>query len=190
MGYVYNPGEYVISGPNERLTDIIKRAGGLKPEAYPMSSAFIRNNKKIMLSFERIIKFPRSSSNFSILEGDSIIINARTNLVTVNGEVNNPGNYQFIKNSNVNDYIKMAGGLNRDASKYATYVELPNGMSQRVKLIGFSPKVYDGSIINVGKKEEVEEFSFTQYVTNLTSIYSDFMQAYLMIQLLGRESSN
>ena len=56
-----------------------------------------------------------------------------------------------------------------------------------MSLFKFSPKIYDGSIINVGTKAQVEKFSFTEYATNLTSIYADLSQAYLLIILAGNQ---
>ena len=55
-----------------------------------------------------------------------------------------------------------------------------------MKTFTISPKILDGSEIIVGRKVDVEPFSLTEYVTNLTAIYADLTQAYLMIILAGR----
>ena len=60
-------------------------------------------------------------------------------------------------------------------------------MSKKVKFFGFSPVVHDGSTINVGMKEEVEKINFTEYATNLTTIYSDLMQAYLLVSVIAQQ---
>ena len=80
----------------------------------------------------------------------------------------------------------MAGGYTKKASRFATRVDYPDGNSSQVGFFKLSPRVHDGSTIMVGKKEEVEPFSLTEYVTNITSIYADLTQAYLMIILAGR----
>ena len=49
-GFVNFPGDYIISKPDELVTDIIKRAGGLRAEAYAMASSLIRNGVSIKLS--------------------------------------------------------------------------------------------------------------------------------------------
>ena len=59
-GEVKFPGNYDITKTNEKVSDIISRAGGLTQFAYPMSSMLIRNDKIVKLSFERLIKFPSS----------------------------------------------------------------------------------------------------------------------------------
>ena len=182
-GFVYYPGEYVISGPNDRVTDIIDRAGGLKSEANPMASRLIRNGQQIQLSFSRIIRSPWSKNNFKVMDGDQIFVGSKTNLVTIIGEVNNPGTYQFTSGKTVSDYIDFSGGLTKDASRFASFVTYPDGKSEKISLFRLSPKIYDGSIITIGRKDEVEPFSITEYVSNLTQIYADLSQAYLLIIL-------
>ena len=165
------------------MTDVIRRAGGLKKDAYPLASKLARDGQIINLSFDKILKNPKSKLNFIVQDGDSISIGYKKNLVVVEGEVNSPGNYQFIQGSRLSDYIKMAGGLSKSAAKNGIYVTSPNGRSKKKPFIGFSPVINDGSKIVVKAKEEVEPFSFTQFATNLTSIYADLSQAYLLIIL-------
>ena len=91
LGYVYYPGDYTILSSKDKLSDIIERAGGLTPEAYPRGSRFIRNSEEIKINFEKILNAPRTKDNFFVMEGDSIIIGSRPNLVKVVGAVNSPG---------------------------------------------------------------------------------------------------
>ena len=102
------------------------------------------------------------------MEGDLISIGSRPNLIKISGEVSTPGNYQYIKGKSFNDYIKSAGGLTKNAARAATIIRLPNGRTKKMNIFSLSPKILDGSEIVVGRKEEVEPFSFTEYVTNLT----------------------
>ena len=94
-------------------------------------------------------KNPRSKLNFTVQDGDLITIGYRKNLVVVEGEVNSPGNYQFIKGSRLSDYIEMAGGLSKSASRYGIYVTSPDGRSKKKPLVGLSPLINDGSRIIV-----------------------------------------
>ena len=186
-GSVYYPGRYVITSKSEKVTDIIARAGGLMADSNPDASELLRNGEKIQLSFKSLIRNPRSRHNFSIVNNDTIKIGYFTKLVTISGEVNNPGNYQYIKGKKINDYIEMAGDYTKKASKYATFVVYPNGTSKSIKFLKSSPAIIDGSKIIVGRKEDVEPFSITEYVSNITQIYADLSQAYLLI-LLARQN--
>jgi len=190
LGLVYYPGEYALQSPNEKVSDILYRAGGLRADAYPRASTFIRDGVEINLSFEQLIKNPRSRYNFSLVDGDTITIGSKTNTIFIEGAINSPGAYQFIKNSRLNDYIELAGGFTKQASKFSSYISYPDGKSKPIKFLRRSPKVLDGSTIYIGTKEEVEKFSATEYVTNLTSIWADLTQAYFMIMLLANSSDN
>jgi polysaccharide biosynthesis/export protein len=185
-GQVKYPGTYPIISSNDKITEIIERAGGLTDDAYPRSSRLIRDSIEIKVSFEKIIYNSKSKYNFIVKDGDEILINGRPNLITIRGAVNNPGNYQYLKGYRLNDYIEMAGGYSINASRAGTRVDYPDGNSAQLKIFNFAPRVYDGSTIVVETKEVAPPFNFTDYVTNLTSIYADLTQAYLMIILAGR----
>ena len=45
-GEVLFPGLYVLSSPNERLSDLIKRAGGVSPQAYIQGATLKRKKTK------------------------------------------------------------------------------------------------------------------------------------------------
>ena len=114
-GFVYYPGEYALSSANDKVTDIINRAGGLRPDGYSSSSKLVRNGEELRVSFDEIIRNPRSRKNFKLMEGDIIVIGSKPNIIKILGEVNTPGNYQYIKGKSFKDYIKTAGGYTGDA---------------------------------------------------------------------------
>ena len=79
------PGSYVIQGPNEKVSDIISRAGGLKPEAYLKASKF-RGMESCEHIIRKMVKNSRTKQNFSVEENDKIIIGSKSNIVSVQGE--------------------------------------------------------------------------------------------------------
>ena len=185
-GLVYYPGQYVLLNPKEKISDIISRAGGLRPEAFPFGSEFIRNDKKVNIDFEKIIKYPRSKENISLVENDVIRINGKPKVVSITGQVNSPGFYQFKEGKTINDYIKMAGGYTKFADK-KPYVIYANGQSKRNKRLFLSPKVYDGSVIVVPEDINYEPFNLTNFATNLTALYADFTQILLIMSLASQQ---
>ena len=190
-GEVQYPGVYYIDNNSTLVTDIINRSGGLTSSAYPISSQLIRSDEVINLSFSKILKNPKSKLNFTLMDGDSILIKSKPNIVKLAGEINSPGNYQFIKGLKISDYLKNAGGFTQNSSKGGIFIKYPNGISKKYSL--YNPlnnlrnNVLDGSVITVLPKDVVVPFNFTEYVTNLTSIYSDLMQALLLVRVLGQE---
>tara|TARA_B110000008_G_scaffold254343_1_gene270237 strand:- start:261 stop:629 length:369 start_codon:yes stop_codon:yes gene_type:complete len=122
------------------------------------------------------------------MENDRIVIQERTNTVTLAGAINTPGTYQYIRGFDVKDYIRMAGGYSNDADKFSTYVRHVNGSSEKLGLLNGNVRVYDTSTIEVLKKDEVIPFSLTDYALKLTSIYTDLIQAVAIISILGNNN--
>jgi protein involved in polysaccharide export with SLBB domain len=145
-----------------------------------MASVLIRNNALIRVSFDKILKNEWSKDNFTILDGDEIIINAHPNIVTLVGEVNTPGNYKYYANKNLRGYIKLAGGLTVDAEDKEIRVAYPDGTSRQLRAFMPAPRIYDGSIITVGTKEEVEPFDGTEYAKEITTILANLAQVLLL----------
>ncbi len=55
-GEVLFPGTYTIESKSERISDLIKRAGGLTPEAYPRGAKFFRQSKENLEFRAKILK--------------------------------------------------------------------------------------------------------------------------------------
>ena len=186
-GEVMYPGSYTILSPDEKITDIIKRAGGLRPEAYTTASRFTRQGQTVQMSFDRIIRNPRSGHNFSVQGGDEIVIAPRPNLVYVNGEVNNPGLRKFVPGKRLRYYIDATGGYTPDADKWNVFVQLPSGDSFKITpLTLVSPKILDGSIITVGvEPPEEEPLDKTEFAKEIASIIADLAQAVLLAMAIA-----
>jgi len=184
LGEVLYPGPYAILTSDEKITDIINRAGGLLPNAYPDASQYIRQGKSISASFSQIIKNPKSKLNFKVQNGDKIIILSHPNVVTLEGEVNTSGIHKYVAGKRLRYYLKLAGGFNPDADKSNIWVEYPNGDSKKYNHLAlFSPKVIDGSKIIVGKKREEEPFDRTEFAKEATSIIANLAQAVTVVFL-------
>ena len=187
-GEVLYPGLYPILSSKERVSDIIERAFGLKPEAYPFASTFIRNGEKISINLQKILKNKKSKHNFVVKDGDQLIIPSKPNIVRVTGAVNNANNYHFLKGKRAKYYIALSGNLSTQADRKNIWIEYPNGSSKKYNRLSIlSPKIYDGSTIVVGNKEKSEPFDATEFSKELASIISNFAQALTFITLLFRQ---
>lgn len=182
-GEVHYPGSYTISNSVESIHDLVKRAGGIRPNAFIFGSVFIRNDKIVKIDLEEILKRENSKLDIPLQSGDKLIINKKPKTIMVSGEVNSPGNYKFIPGQRLNDVIKIAGGLTENAEKDNIYVKYANGVSKKYLRWFKNPKIYDGSIINVGLEEEVEPIDKTEFAKELTNIIANFAQVISVIYL-------
>jgi polysaccharide biosynthesis/export protein len=184
LGHVMYPGKYVIHKQNEKVLDILNRAGGLRPNAFIAGTIYTRNGVNIKTSFEKILKNKNSKFNFYVQDKDRIEIFEQPHFIFTSGEVNNPGSYIFSKGKNLKYYLNASGGLNQNADRKNIWVEYPNGLSKRFRRWSiFSPKIIDGSIIRVAKKEETEPFDKTEFAKEVTTIIANFVQVIAMVQL-------
>ena len=189
-GSVLYPGNYPIISSNDKVSDIIKRAGGILPQAYPMASSFKRGSKRIKLSFESIINNNTSQDNFNVMENDSIYISKKTNIIDVFGEINQPGSYKYYNKYNLADYINLAGGFTVNAEKREVWVTYPNGVSRKYIKFFPSPKIFDSSVISVRSKPESEPLDKTEFAKELASIISDILQIALTLTLLSNSTGS
>jgi len=182
-GEVLYPGQYTILTSDEKITDIIERAGGLRSNAYSFGSSFSRKDQKVQLDIDKIIKHHRSKLNIEVRDGDEINIAPQPKIIQVAGEVSAPGLYKFQPGKRVNDIIAMAGGYSQDAEKDDIYIRYPNGISIKYSRWLNNRKVLDGSIITVGREKEEEPFDRTEYAKELTSILADLAQTMAIVMM-------
>ena len=181
-GEVMYPGDYSIGSKNERVSDLLKRAGGLTPDAYVKGAMMIRaprNLKQIMgvlenlvedsliqsarskyevdkleLRLADILKNPSSSYNYVLKEGDQIIIPEVTEEIRVAGEILNPIALAYQPGKNARFYIDRAGGFSSHAQKGKVYVINSDGTSRvtRSFIVRNYPDVEQGAQIVVPQK--------------------------------------
>jgi protein involved in polysaccharide export with SLBB domain len=187
VGAVEYPGTYVIQSSDESVTDIIERAGGILPEAFPFGSSFERAGAEIQMSYETILKNPKSNLNITVKGGDKITIREHPELIYLNGEVNSPGAYKYIPGKRLRYYIENAGGYSPDADKGNIFIQFASGTSHIHNIWSpFSPKVKDGSIITISKKPEEEPFDRTEFAKEVTTILANLAQAIAVVALASK----
>jgi polysaccharide export outer membrane protein len=156
VGEVTYPGNYTILNNFERISDLIPKVGGLKPEANLSGAKFYRNGELVAVDLKAIGLTPTLSSNLLLMNNDSLIIPRKSETVRINGGVFNPSVMNFDTDFSYKDYISQAGGYAERAWKSRAYVSYPNGRTHRTsKFLFFRsyPKIEPGSVIIIPVKE-------------------------------------
>ncbi|MBF4492914.1 SLBB domain-containing protein [Flavobacterium sp. MR2016-29] len=124
-GAVFRPDYYSYS-EGMRISDLVTRAEGLKEDAYTKRARIIR--LKTDLTTE-IVNIDLSAALSGDLNADielrredivtvySILDFREEYKVTIDGEVKNPGEYEYFENLTLNDLVVQVGGLTGSASK-------------------------------------------------------------------------
>ncbi|MEL7376044.1 MAG: SLBB domain-containing protein [Bacteroidota bacterium] len=170
-GEVAYPGNYAILQDNERISDLIQRAGGLTQESFADGATMSRPSGglgDVVLNLDEVIKNPSTASNVVLQAGDTITIPKRQELVTI--IVAGTRARDLLASDLVEDgqlvvayqgrhsaewYInRYAGGFDGQiARKRWTTVRYPNGQVRETKkffTLNDFPDVLPGSIIQPG----------------------------------------
>lgn len=159
-GEVQFPGEYSISDKNERISDLIKRAGGLTPTAFAdgarlkrhineqlknqmdviknmkenldstIPTGNIKKDVQLELRLKSILETPGSSCDYLLKEGDELFIPLKMQEIWVNGEVLNPMGLAWEHGRGLRYYVNRSGGFSPNAKKNKAYVVYSNGTTK------------------------------------------------------------
>lgn len=123
-GSVLFPGYYEIGSDIKTVADLIKKAGGLKEDAFLDRAVLTREKED--LTFETLAlnlnNLESSISGSTPLKKNDILYIAANTIdedlgdFTIAGMVANPGQYGFAENTTIKDLIVRAGGLLSSAS--------------------------------------------------------------------------
>ncbi len=182
-GEVLYPGLYVKNFSNETVSDIIERAGGLRPNAFVEGAIFTRKGININFDLEVILKKPDSKYDIILQNNDIINIPPKPRIIQILGEVSAPGHYKYDSGEKLRHYINAAGGFNQDAQKDDIFIRYSNGKSVKPGIIFSNPVIKDGSTIMVGKKKEEEPFDSTEFAKEITAILANIAQTIAVIIL-------
>jgi protein involved in polysaccharide export with SLBB domain len=175
-GEVKYPGPYALTGKNEKLLQVIQRAGALTAEAFPAGATVYRQQDNIgyiVIKLDEVVKNVNSNYNIILKDGDLIEIPKTKDIVTIRGATQSSDlypekimaggkiNVAFDGNRSVLYYVnKYAAGVGKEGRKRLISVEHPNGQIERTKdyfLFKSYPTVQKGSIITVGYVEKKKE---------------------------------
>ena len=161
-GEVLYPGTYSLRTKTEKVADIIRRAGGLTPEAYADGVTFFRYNDsvgRIGIALPEVLRNSRSRDNIQLLDGDSIFIPRYNAVVNVKGAVNSPVAVTYVPGASLDHYIRAAGGITRRGDIKYAYVTQPNGKVEATGgkfIFRSNPKPRPGSTVFVPEKDASE----------------------------------
>jgi len=158
-GEVLYPGTYALRAKDDRLADLVQRAGGLTPRAYSEGIRFVRqldNRGRIDIDLPHALRDHSSRDNLILQPGDSIRVPEYQPSVRVSGAINSPGSVLFRKGAGLEYYLSAAGGFTRSAEKGQVSVHYANGeVRTRRHSLFFSsnPKPGPGSEVFVPTKD-------------------------------------
>lgn len=126
-GEVMLPGTYSLARKDDRLLDLIERAGGLSPVAYARGFELWRDGTRVGVSLPEAMKNPEGDENIQLEPGDRLVVPRYEPTVDVTGAVGVETKVLYKKGAGLEYYIDQAGGYAANAHKSHTRVRYATG---------------------------------------------------------------
>ena len=177
------PGSYVMTHKEERMSDLVNKAGGLNSWAYVKGARLLRkmtpeerlrhqsqaniiknmpdslivdNNSNVCnvaIDLGAALANPGSDADLVLREGDLLVIPEYNNTVWISGNVMYPNLVTYTPNMSVRKYVDMAGGYGYRSKKSKSYIIYMNGTIKKAH--GVSKKLVEpGCEIVISQKRE------------------------------------
>lgn len=187
-GQVLYPSTYVIASREERISNLIERAGGFRQEAYLRGIQFFRNGRLIAMDVTQILKNPKHPNNLLLSPGDELVVPKVPETVTVNGQVFNPNVVAYNPTFSFKNYISQAGGFTDSAHVTKVYAVYSNGFTARTKkFLGmkFYPKVERGMQVYVPTRPKKNRLNSAERLSLFTGLTSATVLIITLIRTLN-----
>lgn len=186
-GEVSVPGEYALLSKDDRVTDLIARAGRILDTGYPEGARLYRSQDemgRIDLDLPAALASPESRENVALQPGDSLHIPVYSPTVAVRGAVNSEVTVLYREGQDFDYYIAAAGGLRTDADKGRASVRYANGLARtRDKFLLWSsyPEPGPGSTITVPSEDPADRLDTRGLITDLVAILGSITTVIVVI---------
>jgi protein involved in polysaccharide export with SLBB domain len=166
-GEVHYPGTYALTRRDEKVSDLVRRAGGLRATAYADGARFFRrfentglgdtarrplaadtsllpltragNMDQVNLNLASALGRPGTATDMVLQPGDSLFVPEYLPTVRVSGAVVAPSSVQYVSGRNALYYVENAGGFAENADEGRTLVRFANGSARtRGKFLFFT----------------------------------------------------
>ncbi|GAP72888.1 putative polysialic acid transport protein [Candidatus Symbiothrix dinenymphae] len=198
-GEVLFPGTYALNKKSERLSDIVKRAGDLTPEAYVKGARLMRKMTEtekfkarqirmlaqgadsinlaapdttyaVGINLEAALKNPKSDYDVVLKESDVLIIPEFNSTVKISGAVMYPNTVGYGSTNKLSYYIEQAGGYTDHAKKGGGYIVYMNGTVSKAR--NAAKYIEPGCEIIIPTKVERQKLSTGEIISIGTSVAS------------------
>lgn len=132
-GAFRRPGTYAILKQDERISEVVRRAGGLTQDAYAGSFRLSRNGAYVGVDFNELWNNPMTESDPPIIEDDSLFVEAVDQTVYVGGAVNFPSRVVYSPDLSMGEMLSQAGGPTADADLDQLSVRYADGSRQTTR---------------------------------------------------------
>ena len=175
-GEVAFPGPLALLRKDERVSDLVDRAGGLLPTAYADGARFYRafgDAGQVNLNLSEALAKRGRRFDIILQPGDSLHVPEYLPTVRVNGAVHAPTSVLYREGVGLDYYLDNAGGLTHLADEGRISVRYANGsaaVKQKFLFFGSSPTPGPGSTVIVPEKDPDAGVDFVALFGNVAQV--------------------
>ena len=183
-GEVNKPGTYPLS-KGITLEEAIRKAGGLT-ELSTTSNIVVEQEFTEIDEFNELNTFTRNVANVSLdFElGSNSVVTALPfeNVVSVEGNVYNPGLVAFERGLTMSKAIIQAGGYKPHSMKRSAYVRKANGEVDKANIfLGRTKRLNPGDTVVVPVDPDPDEFDITTFISDLSTTLANIAAILLIV---------
>jgi len=130
LGAIKNPGSYNISSISKTINAVIA-TGGFGPESSLRNLKVMRDGKIInSVDLYELLINGKTNQDSYLQDGDTIMVDARQNTVTIWGDINRPAIYEFKEGETFQDLIQFGLGFKQSANLDNISLQRKNNFGQ------------------------------------------------------------
>ena len=150
-----NPGIYTLTG-NSNILHAVSAAGGINEFGSYREINLLRDNKIIETLDVYDLLIDGKYNLKRLRSGDVIFIEARKNIVTIDGAVNRPAKYEILNDQTLEEIIRFANGIKKNCGYRKYNLErILDGKLKTIPLVNETQlntiKAMDGDLIYIEK---------------------------------------
>jgi polysaccharide biosynthesis/export protein len=185
QGEVAYPGPYTLTRKDERLRDVITRAGGLTATAYAAGFRLERDGQVVDVDLPGVLARPGHSDNLILMPGDQLTVPEYNPVILVRGAVNSPSAVLYKRGAGLTYYINSAGGYARDADRSGVHVRFANGTGavreRRMLLFRSEPVPGPGATVTVPHLLPEDRLDVRGMITDIVQISASIATVALVL---------
>ncbi len=167
------------------VQDIVNLAGGLTKLANP-NGIIVRENFTSIddsgTEIEERTQINDAKLDFELSNGATINVLPFENVVSVEGNVYDPGLVVYSSGQSLKKYINFAGGPKPDTLTNRIYVKRANGRTKKVSLFrGLGIRIKPGDTIFVPLDPDPQDFDITTFIADLSTTLANIAAILLIV---------
>lgn len=173
-GEVLLPGDYSLADRNETVSSLVRKAGGLRPEALPEGATLLRRRNivntapgstpetyDVTIQLAEALKAPGGPEDIVLKDGDRLFVPTNPGTVQVRGAVTRPLTVQHRAGQSLSQYIAQCGGYLEKADLDRQMIVAANNAVRMVPR-SEDPMVSPGSVVEIPFQRDTERMRIVE----------------------------